>query len=597
MNAITFRFPENASLFLLILAVALFMIRSDHIRKVFLRAIGSDPQKSIPPRRGLKRILQILGLSVLVLAAMGPQWGQKAHPVKAEGLDLCFALDLSRSMYTEDLAPNRLEQAKNQLEIFLGGLGGDRATIVGFAGGAFIAAPLSIDSSALSTFLMPLSPAVVSDQGTDLSLAVETCLSALGLDGVSDRNVLLDDAAKLIVLITDGEETVDDKRDAIKRAEKLGVPIFSMAVGTAKGAPIPIRDEGQIRDYVRDPATNQPVVSRLQDKALVEIARKTGGQVFYAYEGLPAWKRFEDEIAGFKRQSRDAGTKLDKEDRFQWPALVAWILLFVEWVLMEGKAILLVMLIFGAWTTTAQASDRHLNPQVVWKNRQAMKKFENDDFKGAEEKWVEALGQDASHPRLRLNWIAAKLRAAVGKTPEDPKSIDSKAATEAFQELEQLSKEKTLSPELQEELTFQKAQALELLNKNTEALSEYYKVLANSGKHVEGASHNIARLLFSQSQKQNSKGQGGGEGNSKNQDQSNSPDKKDSKSKFSQEKRASKYNGTDVDEKQAQQILESVSGEEREVMKRRAQGLAKERMIEKNRENRENGQRGRGKDW
>ena len=324
-------YPERWPLFLLIIAVVGLIARSAKFRAQILRGMGIErPEQldrtglQVPRNRRLKNILYVSGLAILALACLGPQWGQKEHAVRAEGLDICFALDLSNSMLAEDMSPNRLEQSKNQLSIFLQRLGGDRAAIAGFAGSGFVAAPLSVDHASLVNFLEPLNPTFVSDHSTNLGAGVDACMTALELDKVRSRDEISDAAAKLVVLVSDGEDTVEDSNEAIARAEKLGVPVYAMAVGTTKGAPIPVRDErGELLRYVKEPGATEVVVSKLLDQGLKDLAKKTGGKVFYAASGVEAWNNFEKAIANYKRDSKDAGTKLDREDRFQWPLLLA----------------------------------------------------------------------------------------------------------------------------------------------------------------------------------------------------------------------------------------------------------------------------------
>lgn len=685
MNVFGIQFAHDELSWLLFLPPALvfLMFRTRNIRRRFWKLLGleqPDPTFEAPVNRRLKSFLFLLGFTAAVIAAIGPQWGQKAHPVKAQGLDMCFALDLSKSMWAEDLPPNRLGQAKNQLEIFLPRLGGDRAALVGFAGSAYVAAPLSVDHTALVTYLDSMNPETISDQATNLSAGVEACLSALGLDEIKDRNEILDDAARLIVLISDGEDTAEDDTGAVARAEKLGVPVFAMALGTEKGAPIPLREKGKLLEYVKDPDTNQPVVTKLGLKGLKSVAEKTGGKVFVASGGLEAWKSFEESIADFKRESRDAGTKLDKEDRFQWPLLFAFLWLLWDfaltevkwrwmkpwvWVIFVGSALGL-----GA-SREARAFDSH-TPKGVWFNNKGVKAFRKKDPKEAERNFSEALTEDAGDLDLRYNWAVNKLHGSIphepaptaptpeataaqtggaqGGEPEKPK-VDEKMLGEALKELETLRADPRIAKPDREEfrrrLRYQLGQAYELKKDNVKALENYYASLTDKGllltappssegkkgaepkqeakaegeasgkddatpphefappkpgqakppKTLDEAAHiNIARLLVAQ---QGDSGSSGQDKDQKKQDQDQKQDqKKENQPKdYGQDKQKAKFTGTDVSESEARQILESVSGEEKDVMKRKAGGEAKERAARHRRDSQDKGGGHRGKDW
>lgn len=693
MNFFGIQFAHDELSWLLFLPPALvfLMFRTRTIRRRFWKLLGldhPDPGFEAPVNRRLKGALFVLGFTAAIVAAIGPQWGQKAHPVKAQGLDMCFAIDLSKSMWAEDLPPNRLGQAKNQLEIFLPRLGGDRAALVGFAGSAYVAAPLSVDHTALVTYLDSMSPETISDQATNLSAGVEACLSALGLDDVKDRNEILDDAARLIVLISDGEDTAEDDTGAVARAEKLGVPVFAMALGTEKGAPIPLRDKGKLLEYVKDPDTNQPVVTKLAMKGLKAVAEKTGGKVFVASGGLEAWKSFEDSIADFKRESRDAGTKLDKEDRFQWPLLFAFLFLLWDFALTEVKwkwvrpwAWVMILSAAGVGAAGEARAESHA-PKGVWWNNKGVTAFRKKDPKEAERAFNEALTEDAGDLDLRYNWAVNKLaasipheEAAAAPTPEaaaaqtggaqngggeaEKPKVDEKALGEALKELEALRADpRTAKPEREDfrrRLRYQLGQAYELKKENAKALENYYASLSAKGlfldkppsadpkaapkkeepkaeakpeggtegdkkegdeataphefappkpgqakapKTLDEAAHiNIARLLSAQ------QGDGGSSSQNQDQKQQDKDQKQDQQQQqnqpknYGQDKQKAKFTGTDVSESEARQILESVSGEEKDVMKRKAGGEAKERAARHRRDSQDKGGGHRGKDW
>ena len=610
---------------LMIPGMTLLMLRTTFARNRFYEKLGLTklPVESFekPVHRPKKALFYLLGLTLTALAAMGPQWGQKLQPMKAQGLDICFAFDLSRSMWSEDVSPNRLTQAKNQLKIFLPRLGGDRAALVGFSSSAFIAAPLSTDHDALAGFLDPLDPSFMSDPSTSLSTGVDACMDALNLKDVVDRNQIMDSAAKLVVLLTDGEETSDDSNDALKKAEKLGVPVYVMAVGTAKGGPIALRDErGNLTGYLRDPRTQQPAVSKLEDKGPKEIAQRTGGKVFYASMGVDAWKLFEEAIANYKRDSRDAGTKLDREERFQIPLLIAFVFLLLDFFLPETRlraqrkaqpgaasriasgvmaALLLTLVASSVFRTPAalaatppgtepSLADKVLSgksPEMVYRNNEAVKKFQKQKIGETIDTLSEAINHDSSDPELRFNWSSAKLYSAVG----DQGQVNPKIVDESIKELQNIARDPRVgrdpnAQEFRKLIEHQLGQAYEMKKDIPNALKHYYSSL-NEGtpnsKIDERTRTNLKRLLVASEGGQG----GGGEGDPKDGKEGEG-DPKDGKGQTAQPKDGEdhtdakmkpKFSGTEIDEGQAKQILESVSGEEQEVQRRKATLEAKER--------------------
>lgn len=611
-----------------------FMIRTARFRRKIITDISAADSSSLflrsssmiaPKARRFKHGLFLGGLFFVCLAALGPQWGQKAQVVKAQGLDVCFALDLSRSMLAEDASPSRLAQAKNQLSIFLPNLGGDRAALVGFAGSGFVAAPLSSDHAAMTGFLDPMDPSFVSNQSTNLATGVDACLTALGLDTVKTRDEMSDSAAKLIVLISDGEDQFDDYNDAVKRCENLGIPVFAMAAGTAKGSTIAIRNQkGELTGYVSQ--NQQPVMTKLEDKALKEIVRRTGGKIFYLSTGTDAWKNFSEATSNYKRDSRDAGTRMDREERFQWPLAIGFLLLLLDFLIPEAGLVLpfsrrkrqrkiktkLALLLLAlhpaphaqAASQPASATDTEVvvkpkaPPRIVVDNNLAAVKMSKGDLPTALKKLEEALQRDSSNPVLRFNWATAKLFSSVNKEG----SVNPKIADESIKELEALAKDLSAHPnpaltDLAKATQYQLGQGFELKKDIARALESYYRTVTTGRVNDLDlkAKKNVSRLIAEQ---QNSGGGGGGSGEDQKQGkEGGKDDKKDEQGKDPKKpkpekdgedhtdvRQKPKYSGTEISEDEARQILESVTGEEREVQKRKAQGEAKARASKESKE-------------
>lgn len=582
-------------LFLIWFGVIAAMIHAAQDRQkalAFLGLLGKKLAFAPPVYRKLKNALFLVGTFFALLASLGPQWGQKTHTIKAEGLDICFALDVSRSMLAEDLSPSRLAQAKNQLSAYLPRMGGDRAALVAFAGSGFVAAPLSVDHQALIDFLDPLEPDFITEQATNLAAGVDACLTALKLDEVRDRSEILDSAAKLIVLVTDGDDNVEDYKGALSRSEKLGIPIYAMALGTSKGGPIPLRNrEGELQNYLKDKKNGQPVLVKLEDKAIKEITKRTGGKIFFASDGLEAWKKFENSISDYKRDSRDAGTKLDREERFQWPLLIAFLILVFDFLLSETRMRLSLGLLALALIPTLSARVEAAPNDVgaIYLNNKGVKAIKKNDLTTGLESLGGALARDATDLESRFNWATGKLLSSVQK-PKDPREkaqVNTKTLNEATQELERILKETPPNREaFRKGVEYQLGQAYEAGNKIPEALESYYKSLSHlpTPELDQETKKNISRLLTMQDQSG-----GGGGGGQNNQDQkSDQQGGKDKNPQYGQQEQNQKpkFSGTEVTEDQARQILESVSGEEKEVQRRHARAQAKERAA-KNRGERE----------
>jgi Ca-activated chloride channel family protein len=272
-------------------------------------------------RRILKRMLVVIALVLLVLGWAMPRVGRGTRIVKREGADVVIALDVSVSMYAEDVSPNRMEVAKRTVRTLISRLGEDRFALVGFAGEGFIHCPLTIDSGALAMFVDFLNPGVVPEQGTNIGSAITESLAALKTS--SGRG-------KAIVLITDGEDHGHQLEEAIKMAQADGVRIYALGVGTPAGEPIPVRDRsGTVTSYKRD-ESDEVVVSRLDTALLKRIAGATGGESYTLGLGDKEIAKVARSIEGIEKGVLEQRTYEDYAEMFQIPLLLCFVLLVVE---------------------------------------------------------------------------------------------------------------------------------------------------------------------------------------------------------------------------------------------------------------------------
>ncbi len=215
----------------------------------------------------LKLIVMMLALVGLIFGLVNPKIGTKMETVKREGIDLVFAMDVSKSMLTEDLAPNRLEKSKQIVSQIINQLGSDRIGIVAYAGSAFPVLPITTDYGVAKMFLQSMNTDIVSSQGTSLEEAIQ--LSTTYFDEKSKTS-------KLLILISDGEDHSEGAKSAAEEANKNGMKILTIGIGTEKGGPIPIRVNGAVQSFKRD-KNNEVVISKLNKQGLISIAKSTKG--------------------------------------------------------------------------------------------------------------------------------------------------------------------------------------------------------------------------------------------------------------------------------------------------------------------------------
>lgn len=271
-------------------------------------------------------ILGAVGFAVLALSR--PQFGTRVETVRSVGQDIVVAVDLSRSMLAEDVAPSRLERARLTILRLMEGLDGDRIGLVAFAADAFVQSPLTTDYAAAGMFLNAMSPDMMPVQGTDLGDALRVSLDALD-QGARDSRV--------IVLVTDGEDHEDDFEQELERAVSSGVQVHVVGIGSTAGVPIPLYDEqGRRTGFLRD-EDGTVVTTRLGEQTLRSVAERTGARYVTAGIGGGGFDDLVDELAGAQGEALEERQVTQFEEQFQIFLGLALALLLVEWVLPERR--------------------------------------------------------------------------------------------------------------------------------------------------------------------------------------------------------------------------------------------------------------------
>lgn len=234
--------------------------------------------RMVPGVSGARSLFRFLflrhGLSFVVVAMAGPQFGTRMEEVKAKGVDVMVALDVSNSMLCEDLKPSRMETSRRALSQLIDQLHGDRLGIVVFAGDAYVQLPITSDMSAARLFLNSIGPGMVPTQGTAIGAAIDLAAEGFGANGA---------ASKTIIVISDGENHQDDAESAAKRAHDADIVVNTIGMGKPEGGPLPLKQGALITGYKKD-KNGQTVVSKLDEVMLQRIAAAGNGQFVRATE-------------------------------------------------------------------------------------------------------------------------------------------------------------------------------------------------------------------------------------------------------------------------------------------------------------------------
>ena len=278
--------------------------------------------------RWTKRVLWLVALMALCVAAARPQYGYEWREVKRRGIDILFAVDTSRSMLAEDLTPNRLERARLGIIDFLEQLEGDRVGLIPFAGTAFALCPLTLDYDAFRESLNSINTDLIPRPGTDLASAIKEADRLFDEEGNNQR---------LLVLITDGEDLEGAALKAAEESAELGTTIYTVGVGAADGQLIPIRDRYGRQSYLTD-ETGKEVRTKLDSATLEKIADTTGGlyvPLGRGAEGLDAI--YQQRLALVPKSELAQKLEQIPLERFQWPLGFAILLLSIQTVMGERK--------------------------------------------------------------------------------------------------------------------------------------------------------------------------------------------------------------------------------------------------------------------
>ncbi len=274
----------------------------------------------------LKLVGLLLALSCVIIALVNPKVGTKVETVKREGIDIVFAIDVSKSMLAEDVAPSRLEKAKQVVSQVINTLGTDRIGIVGYAGSAYPVLPITSDYSVAKMFLQSMNTDMVSSQGTALSEAIE--LSSAYFDDPQ--------TSKLIILVSDGEDHGEGAEEAAEKAKETGIKIISVGIGTEKGGPIPIKRNGKIESYKKD-RDGQTVVTKLYPEALKRIADRTKGGYVYGGSTREVSDYVKNALQNIEKTEFESKQIADYESQFQWFLGAAFVLLLLDVFLLERQ--------------------------------------------------------------------------------------------------------------------------------------------------------------------------------------------------------------------------------------------------------------------
>ena len=272
-------------------------------------------------------VFVLLGMSFLVLALVNPKMGTQLKTVKRQGVDIVFALDVSKSMLAEDIAPNRLEKSKQIISRIIDKLGSDRVGIIIYAGNAYPLLPITTDHGAAKMFLQNAGPDMVSSQGTAINEALE--LSKTFFDDDTQTN-------RFLFIISDGEDHEENSDKIAKEIVDIGIRTFTIGVGSNKGGPIPIKSNGKFVGYKKD-NKDEVVITKLNVNTLKDIAESGEGKYIYGNKTSKTIEYVEELLLKADKKEFESKQFSDYKDQFQWFVGIGLLLLVLDVFLLNKK--------------------------------------------------------------------------------------------------------------------------------------------------------------------------------------------------------------------------------------------------------------------
>jgi len=320
-------------IFLIVLGIILFLgkkrnsitsmlnIQSDQLKDRLYRNIDFN-------KTNWKKRCRLAGLLFLIISASGIQIGKKVKPVERKGVDLIFAVDVSISMNAEDVKPSRLEKAKFEISQIIRQLKGDRVGIIVFAGASHLYLPLTSDYEAAILFLDEIDTEMIPTQGTAISSALNTGLSAF-----SDES----EKFKVLILITDGEDHEGRAIAIAEKAAQTGIIIHTVGVGSVSGSLIPVLDKKTGDTSYKKDRRGKLITSTLNEGILQDIAR-AGNGIYVRFDNRAAhYKIITDSINQMEKKTISTHEFSEYEDQYQLFGVIALSMFLVAFFIPTKK--------------------------------------------------------------------------------------------------------------------------------------------------------------------------------------------------------------------------------------------------------------------
>ena len=533
------RFQHTEYLWLLALAPALAGLFAYAIyrKKKAAKQLG-DPvlvqllSRNYNPRAYLAKFILIavaIGLFVVTIANLRSPVG--SEKVSRSGIDVMIALDVSKSMLARDIKPTRLDRARQVLSRLVDRLTNDRVGIVVFAGKAYLQMPLTADHAAAKMYLSAASTESVPTQGTVIGSALKMCYSSFNTQ---------EKKYKAIVLVSDGEDHDEEAVRLAKQMSQEGVVIYTVGIGSPQG--VTLLDE--TTNQPKTDAQGNPVISRLNEEELRQIAQEANGQYILFQNTDAVVDVITKQLAGMDQRNVSDDSLINYKSWFQYFLLATLLLLLAESFISENrrlkrvamKPLVTILFIFLGLQAGAQTNNEQENI------KQGNDLYKKGDYDKASEKYKAVADKNPENATASFNNGNALYRS--GKKEEALDAYDN-------------SLKNLKTPAEKSNAYYNKGVVLQN-DKKLEACIDAYKQSLKLDPTNEDARQNLQKALQQQKQEQQQKQKQ----DQQKQDQQKQDQKKDKQEQKPQEPRPQP---SKISKKEAEEKLKALMQQEKNL--------------------------------
>lgn len=418
------------------------------------------------PSRQMLPIMAVWFATALVaIAIVRPYWGFEDLKVETHGLEVVLLVDVSRSMYADDVPPNRIELVKRKLKDIIDQFSKRGEThrfgITVFAGDAYTVCPITSDQGVIKQFIDVISPELVTGLGSNLGAGIALAVSRF------DRQ---HPGYPRVILFTDGEHSDSDMSKALAELTDRRVRLDILGVGTPTGSPITLPNGSLVTDESR-----RTVVSKLDEEALKTLANATGGIYQTATVDDTDVEALTSPSIQLGHSSRGSHSTIRSYREFgSWLAFAALLMLLAPLLVNRRTALLGVPLILLLPLLSA-----HATPSP---NASPFTLYEHGAYQEASEAFMRDLKRSPNDRSLQFGLASALFKA--GKFAESQKLFHELAGN-------------THDGRAYFESTYNEANALLAMGRLQDAIDGYRKAL-DVKPEDQSAQHNlsVARALL-----------------------------------------------------------------------------------------------------